>query len=133
MVLAVLLSAGVGYAAVSVVKSGRGSSGAGNTPVASQSAQTNAPGWLGVDTMSFSLGTGAVVVDVVPGGPADQAGLQSGDVITQVGNRPVRAPTDLESALAGMRAGQQVAIQYQRGPLSYTTAATLRARPANGP
>ena len=74
-----------------------------------------------------------MVVNVVPGSPADVAGLELGDVITQIGNRPVQVPSDLESALAGMHAGQQIEIQYERGPISSTTQATLRGRPANGP
>jgi S1-C subfamily serine protease len=83
--------------------------------------------------MNFAPAGGVMVVDVVPGSPADGAGLQPGDVITQVGNRSVQAPTDLESALAGMHPGQRVEIQYERGPIPYTTRATLSARPANGP
>jgi putative serine protease PepD len=132
VVLAVLLVAGVGFAAVSssLSSGGGGSSGTGNAPVASSPAPTTAPAWLGVNTMNAG---GAMVVEVIPGSPADVAGLQLGDVITQIGNRPVQVPTDLESALAGMHAGQQVEIQYERGPISAMTQATLRARPANGP
>lgn len=132
VVLAVLLVAGVGFAAVSSLLSsgGGGSSRTGNAPVASSPPPTTAPAWLGVHTMNAG---GAMVAEVIPGSPADVAGLQLGDVITQIGNRPVQVPTDLESALAGMHAGQQVEIQYERGPISATTQATLRARPANGP
>jgi putative serine protease PepD len=135
MALAVLFSAGVGYAAVSsLVSSGRGgSSGTASAPFASSPARTTAPAWLGVEAMNFPPAGGVMVVDLVPGSPADVAGLQPGDVITQIGNRPVQAPADLESALAGMHAGQQIEIQYERGPISSTTQATLRARPANGP
>lgn len=131
--LAMLLSAGVGYAAVSslVSSNGGGKTGTGNPPSANSPVRSTAPGWLGLDTMNFP--GGVMVVDVVPGSPADVAGLQPGDVITQIGNRPVQAPTDLESALAGMHAGQQIEIQYERGLMSYTTQATLRARRANGP
>jgi S1-C subfamily serine protease len=132
MALAVLVSAGVAYAAVSSLGSsgGGGSSGTGKAPVASSPAGTTATAWLGVDSINAG---GAMLEDVVPGGPGDVAGLLPGDVITQIGNRPVRTPTDLESALAGLHAGQRVEIQYERGPISATTQATLGARPANGP
>jgi putative serine protease PepD len=132
VVLAVLLVAGVGFAAVSssLSSDGGGSPATGNAPVASSPAPTTASAWLGVHTMNAG---GAMVVEVIPGSPADVAGLQLGDVITQIGNRPVQVPADLEAALAGMHAGQQVEIQYERGPISATTQATLRARPANGP
>lgn len=134
LALAILLGAGAGYAAVSsLVGSGGGGSETGKASVASSPARTTAPAWLGVQTINFPPADGVMVVDVVPGSPADLAGLQPGDVITQIGNRPVQAPTDLDSALAGMHAGQRIEIQYARGPMSYTTQATLRARPANGP
>jgi S1-C subfamily serine protease len=135
MALALLVSAGVGYAAVSslVGRSGRASSGTGKTPVAGSPARTAAPAWLGVDTVEFPPAGGVMVVDVVPGSPADAAGLVPGDVITKIGNHPVQTPGDVDSALAGMHPSQQVEIQYQQGPIPSTTRATLRARPANGP
>lgn len=135
LALVLLLSAGVGYAAVSSLVSdgGGGSSGTGKRSFASSPARNAAPAWLGVQAIDFPPANGVMVVDVVPGSPADAAGLQPGDVITQIGNRPVQSPTELESALAGMHAGQKVEIQYEQGPNSYTTHATLRAPPANGP
>jgi S1-C subfamily serine protease len=135
MAVAMLLSAGVGYAAVSslVGSRGGGSPGSPNAPAVRSPAATSAPAWLGVETMTFPLANGVMVVDVVPGGPAAAAGLQPGDVITQIGNQAVQSPADLDSALAGMHAGQRVEIQYQEGPINNTTQATLGARPANGP
>jgi membrane-associated protease RseP (regulator of RpoE activity) len=134
LALAMLLSAGVGFAAVSLARNGDGGSpGTGTPPVASTPARAAAPAWLGVDTIDLPTASGVTVVDVVPGSPADAAGLQPGDVITQIGGQAVQTPSDLQSALAGMRAGQRVEIQYQRGPSSYTTQATLAPRPAHGP
>ena len=132
LTLAMLLSAGAAFAAVLLLfgSSGQSSATAGSR-ISSQS-----PGWLGVD-MATSLGAGflspnggVLIGDVVPGSPAATAGLQPGDVITQIGNRPVTAPSDVESTIAGMHAGEQVQIQYQRGPAQYTTLATLARRPA---
>lgn len=121
--LVALLSAGVAYAAVALLLGSGGQSPA---------IASGAPAWLGVDMGSFA-GAGAVIVDVVPGSPAAVAGLEPGDVITQVANRPVWAATDVESALAGMRAGERVEIQYDRGPMTYAAQATLAARPASYP
>ena len=135
MALAMLVSAAVGYAAVSaLVGSGSdGSRSAANAPPVRSPAAVAAPGWLGVDAISFPITGGALVVEVAPGSPADAAGLQPGDVITQIGDRPVQSPADLDAALAAMHPGQQVEIQYQQGPITNTTQATLGARPANGP
>jgi PDZ domain len=132
--LAMLLTAGVAYAAVASLRSGGGgSSRTGITTAARSPARTTAPAWLGVETTTFPGASGAVVVDVVPGSPANAAGLQPGDVITQVGSRPIQTPTDLESALTGMRAGQSVEIRYEQGPSAYMTRATLAVRPPNAP
>jgi serine protease Do len=42
---------------------------------------------------------GAVVRDVQSGSPADEAGLQAGDVIVGVGTHPVRSPADVASEI----------------------------------
>jgi S1-C subfamily serine protease len=135
-VLAVLVSAGIAYAAVtSLVGSDSGSS-----PPATASAAA-APAWLGVDMGTFASGGsssfpsvgGVVVTDVVPGGPAAVAGLQPGDLITQIDNRQVGSPNDVDSVLVGMHPGQQVQIQYQRGPFAASAKVTLAARPKGSP
>jgi S1-C subfamily serine protease len=76
------------------------------------------------------LGNGALIVDAAPGGPADRGGLQPGDVITGIDNHPVQSPADFNAVLAGLHAGQQVQINYEQGPLSYTTQVSLQARPS---
>jgi serine protease Do len=44
--------------------------------------------------------TGVVVDSVDPGGPAAQAGIQSGDLIQEVNRQAVRSPSELRDALA---------------------------------
>jgi S1-C subfamily serine protease len=123
--LAALVLAGGAYAGISTLST----TGTSSPPVAQPTpVSTTREAWLGVDTTSFPVITGAMIVDVAPGSPADAAGLQPGDVITQIDNTPVQTPADLESALAGLHAGRQVQIQYQLGPGggTYTTQATLQ-------
>ena len=48
---------------------------------------------------------GAVVAEVQPGSPADQAGLQSGDVVVGVANKAVGSPEEAVSAIRAARAG----------------------------
>ena len=44
---------------------------------------------------------GVVIAQVQPGSPADQAGIQSGDVLIGVGTRPVASPEEAAKALRG--------------------------------
>ncbi len=139
--LVTVLGAGAGYAAVSMLT---GSSGASSTFASER------PPWLGIEMASstfgansgltvggfsggFPVATGVFITEVVPGSPAAAAGLQPGDVLTQVSNRPVASPADVQAAIAGLRAGDSATLEYQLGAMTYTTRATLAARPAGYP
>jgi S1-C subfamily serine protease len=59
-----------------------------------------------------------IVVGVVAGGLADQAGLRKGDVLLSIDGRPVNREADLAAALsAASGAGQAVAEVSRRGKL----------------
>jgi serine protease Do len=45
---------------------------------------------------------GAVIEQVTPGSPADNAGLQQGDVITEVNRHPVQSASDVQKALSSV-------------------------------
>jgi serine protease Do len=45
---------------------------------------------------------GAVIQQVIPGSPADNAGLQQGDVIMEVNRQPVHSAADVQKALSGI-------------------------------
>ncbi|HZZ15878.1 MAG TPA: Do family serine endopeptidase [Candidatus Sulfotelmatobacter sp.] len=45
---------------------------------------------------------GAVIQQVTPGSPADNAGLQQGEVITEVNRQPVHSAADVQKALASI-------------------------------
>src|SRR5580698_6001043 len=53
---------------------------------------------------------GAIVEDVKPGSPADNAGLQRGDVIMEVDRRPVKSASDVAQALSSVPAGQDALV-----------------------
>jgi serine protease Do len=53
---------------------------------------------------------GAVVERVVPGSPADNAGLQQGDVIVSVNRKPVQSAADAKEALSGIAKGQDALV-----------------------
>lgn len=120
VLVAVLLTGGAAYAVASTL-SGSG----GNTPatVAGQHP------WLGVDMASSPSG-GALVTRVIPGSPAEAAGIKPGDVITQIDTQPIAAPSIASAAIAGMQPGDQVSIELQRGQATYSAQITLAGRPA---
>ena len=57
---------------------------------------------------------GAVVRNVQPGSPADQAGLQAGDVIVGVGGKAVSSPSEAASAIRSATHDHAVALRIIR-------------------
>jgi putative serine protease PepD len=79
-------------------------------------------------------GEGARIADsgpsgaaLVSGGPAEQAGLQPGDVIASFDSDPVEGPEELIVAIRSRRPGETVEIGYLRGGQEATTTVTLGA------
>jgi S1-C subfamily serine protease len=68
---------------------------------------------VGVDALlEPPASAGAVVAGVVPGTPADQAGLQEGDVIVALGGRAIGSPTGLANVMQGHHPGERVALGW---------------------
>lgn len=57
---------------------------------------------------------GAEIVEVIPGSPAEEAGLQAGDLIREVDGRPVSAARPLSELLSFYRPGDQVTLTVER-------------------
>jgi S1-C subfamily serine protease len=55
-------------------------------------------------------GAGAGIVQVLPGGPADKAGLKVGDIIVAIDDKKVTSANVLMDMLAQMKPGQQVNV-----------------------
>jgi Do/DeqQ family serine protease len=58
--------------------------------------------------------TGAVVVQVGSGSPAEKAGLRSGDVVVSVNGHPVHSSTQLRNAVGLLRVGTSVDLEVVR-------------------
>jgi S1-C subfamily serine protease len=62
----------------------------------------------------FERPNGLRVAEVVAGGPADRAGLRSGDLLISAGGRPVQKAQDLQRLMFGEAIGQPLAITVMR-------------------
>ena len=88
-------------------------------------------GWLGVsiqpvtDEIAQSFGLkkarGALVSDIMAGGPAEKAGIKQGDVITRLAGKEIKDPRQLQLIVADIPAGQKVDVEvYREGkPLTF--------------
>ena len=83
--------------------------------------------WLGVTTAPHR--DGAEIQDVVPGSPAASAGLEAGDVITEVDGREVRDPDDVADAIKGLEPGEEVQVEAESGGVTESFDVELEARP----
>jgi S1-C subfamily serine protease len=61
-----------------------------------------------------SAESGALIAKVEPGGPADGAGIQAGDVVTALGSTGIRSSGDLLSALRQYQPGAKVELTILR-------------------
>ena len=79
----------------------------------------------------LSVDTGVVVLDVPKGSPADDAGIQKGDVITKVGDYTLNADTTFSEALFNYKPGDKVDVEINRAGKTETVTVTLGERPAD--
>jgi S1-C subfamily serine protease len=74
-------------------------------------------------------GNGASIDAVVTDGPADQAGIKTGDIIVAIEGQPVDAGHSLEDALVRFAPGRTVSIDLIRGTVHLTVQVNLGTRP----
>jgi putative serine protease PepD len=86
--------------------------------------------YLGTQTSADPTNpNGAQVESVTPGGPADKAGLQKGDVIKAVDGRAIKDPTELSSAIETKKPGDTVTLRIERNGLTQDLDVKLGTRP----
>jgi uncharacterized protein len=72
---------------------------------------------------------GVVVLALVEGGTARDAGLERDDVVTAIAGHDVEGVADFVAAVAKLRAGDRVPIRYLRNGAPRTTEALIKPRP----
>ncbi len=83
---------------------------------------------LGIVPDFFSGEPGLRIVSVVPGGPADRAGLRAEDRVVRLGSEPVGEPDDLLRALASHRPDEEVDVEVRRSGEVVTAKVRLGAQ-----
>jgi len=78
---------------------------------------------------SFGVEQGVLVEDVVDGGPADQAGLESGDVITAIDGQPIQDATALRRQVARTDPGQTAQLTLFRDSQQRAVEVTFEEQP----
>jgi putative serine protease PepD len=87
--------------------------------------------YLGVSTSDAT--SGALVQQVVASGPASGAGLEAGDVITQIDGQKVDGSSGLVAAVAGHKPGDKLALTVSRSGETVHLTVTLGVQPASRP
>ncbi len=85
----------------------------------------------GVGMRFWSQPVPAQIGRVLPAGPAEQAGLQVGDLITAIDGQPIGDFVAMSEALA-VRPNRDVVIRYERGGVSATTTVRTSADLVDG-
>jgi serine protease DegQ len=82
-------------------------------------------GWIGVEprdlsaelaeSLNLAVKQGVLITGVLQNGPAAQGGLRPGDVVVQVGDKPVRNVGELFGAVAALAPDQEAVLVAHRG------------------
>lgn len=95
-------------------------------------------GWLGVTIqdvkpeMAKALGlkesTGALIGSVVPGDPADKAGIKAGDIVIRVGQTDIQSASEFTRTIASLKPKTKTDITLMRNGKELTRSVTLGER-----
>jgi membrane-associated protease RseP (regulator of RpoE activity) len=82
---------------------------------------------------SLPVQEGAILREVAPDSPAEEAGLEPGDIILRVDQEPVNQVHSLRDRILAHRPGDQISLTVIRGDSRLSLEVTLGEQPAFGP
>ncbi len=95
--------------------------------------------WLGIAGLTVNKSVaayyglpvdhGAMIAQMVSGGPAEHAGLEAGDIITEVEGVRIDSVEELQDRLRSRKVGDSVSIAFQRGRAKNQVRIRLRETP----
>lgn len=96
-------------------------------------------GWIGVgvqdlnpelaESLNLDAKEGALVTQVLNNSPAEQAGLQPGDVISHINGKQIDSSKDLINLVTGVVPGKRIELRGQRGREKVTLDIEVGERP----
>ena len=86
--------------------------------------------YLGVATSGATGTRGATLGALTSGGPAADAGLRAGDIVTKLGDTTITNANDLVAAIADHQPGDAVKVTAKRGSQTVELTVTLGTQPA---
>jgi len=98
-------------------------------------------GWLGVliqdvtrelaESFGMQRPHGALIAKVLPGGPAEKAGFEIGDVVTKFDGKEITFSADLPPLVGNSKVGSKVPVEFIRRGESKTMQVTIAELPAD--
>ncbi len=96
-------------------------------------------GWVGIgvqditpelaESLKLARTSGALITDVVSGGPADVAGLKPGDMLLSVGDKPVNDYAGSLEAIAALKPKTSTVLKVQRNSREVNLSVNVGLRP----
>lgn len=86
--------------------------------------------YLGVQVADAEDNGGARIVDVAQDGPADDAGIQEGDVVVGAAGEDVQNGDDLRDAVNARKPGEELKLELRRDGATRNVTAELGTRPS---
>ncbi len=76
----------------------------------------------------YGVTSGVTIASVTPNGPADKAGLKTGDTIVSVNGKPVKTGDELVSEISALKPGSEAKLGYVRNGKDMTAEVTIADR-----
>ncbi len=118
---------------------GIAAAGSGASPSPQEAETVTVQGWMGVhiadinqriqDHFDLTVDSGVVVINVAAGSPADEAGVEPGNVILTINGDVVESAEQVVDAVRAQSPGTVVVLTVLRGVEELTLEVTLAERP----
>ncbi len=76
----------------------------------------------------YGVSSGVTIANVTPNGPADKAGLKTGDTITTVNGKEIKTGDELVADISALKPGTSAKVGYVRNGKSMSTEVTIADR-----